>query len=42
MFLLHYNWTRITATVHVADRNILLIISHSVLLGMKNVSDKVC
>ena len=41
-FNFHYNQTRITGTVHAADRYTFLITSRSVLLRMKNVSDKIC
>ena len=40
-FKLHYNLTTITCTLH-ADRYTFLIISRSVLLRMRNVSDKSC
>jgi len=38
---LHQNLTRLTATLH-EDRYKFIIISRSVLLRMKNVSDKIC
>jgi len=37
----HYNLTTLTGTVH-EDRDTFLIISRSVLLRMRNVSDKRC
>ena len=40
-FRFHYNLTRITGTLH-ADRYTFLTISRSVLLRMRNVSDKRC
>jgi len=40
-FKFHYNLTTITGTLH-ADRYTFLIISRSVLLRMRNVSDKSC
>jgi len=40
-FKLHYNLTTITGTLH-EDRYTVLIISRSVLLRMRNVSDKSC
>ena len=41
-FKFHSNLTRITGTLHEADRYTFLIISRSVLLRMRNVSDKSC
>jgi hypothetical protein len=38
----HYNLTKITGTLHEADRYTFWIISRSVLLRMRNVSDKSC
>ena len=40
-FRVHYSFTRITLTLH-KDKYIFLIISRSVLLRMRNVSDKSC
>jgi hypothetical protein len=37
----HWTWTTITGALH-ADQYIFLIIPHSLLLGMTNVSDKSC
>jgi hypothetical protein len=41
-FKSHYNLTTMTGTLHAADRYTFLIISRSVLLRMRNVSDKSC
>jgi hypothetical protein len=40
-FKFHENLTRITGTLH-EDQYTFLIVSHSVLLRMRNVSDKIC
>jgi len=41
IFILHYNLTRMTGTLH-EDQNIFLILSRLLLLRMRNVSDKSC
>ena len=40
-FKFHYNLTRITATAHV-NRYTFMIISRSIVLRMRNISDKIC